>query len=219
MIGRRGLSVRRSPAGADPRPASSVRPNPMRSFDPRRVGDLECRAWVAYYHRDWPDFLRAAVGLTRHAFALSWRDAVRGAWLVLRANQAWAPYPVNDPDSARAYMRRFYALVADRHDESFDVDEAARLEVEWWRAHRELQHGAGDEASEPLVDAFIALYSHVYRVPAEAVRLAAVERTLATRDSDAWIDAGCPADSPLIATERAALIRSYAALLTAVHRT
>lgn len=200
--------------------APAARPNPMRSFDPRRVGDLECRAWVSYYRRDWGAFLWAAVGLTRHAFALSWRDTVYGAGLVLRANQAWAPYPVNDPDRARGYMRRFYALVAARHGESFDVDEAARLEVEWWRAHRELQHGGGndDETSAPLVDAFAALYSHVYGVPAETVHTAAVERARATRDSDAWIDAGCLADSPLIAAERAALIRSYAALLGAVHR-
>jgi hypothetical protein len=30
-----------------------------------------------------------------------------GAWLVLRANQVWAPFPDNDPDAARALMKRF----------------------------------------------------------------------------------------------------------------
>jgi hypothetical protein len=190
----------------------------MRSFDPRQVGELECRTWVAYYLRDWPAFLAAAVGLTRHGFAFSWPTAIRGAWLVLRANQAWAPQEANDPDRARRCMRGFYRLVAARHGESFDVEQAARLEVDWWRIHREVQHGGDPAASDPLVDALVALYSHVYTVPAEAVRTAAAERALAMRDSDAWVAGGCRPDSPLIDTERAALVRSYAALLGAVHR-
>jgi hypothetical protein len=32
-----------------------------RSFDPRRLGGLEARAWVAYYRRDWLTLLRAAL--------------------------------------------------------------------------------------------------------------------------------------------------------------
>ena len=68
-----------------------------RSFDPRKVGLLECDAWVTYYRREWLKFLRAAVLLTRHTFALPWPETVRGAWLVLRANQLWAPFPNNDP--------------------------------------------------------------------------------------------------------------------------
>ena len=60
---------------------------PHRSFDPRRVGSLECDAWVAYYRRDWLRFLRFAVALTRHTFSLPWPGTIRGAWLVLRANQ------------------------------------------------------------------------------------------------------------------------------------
>jgi hypothetical protein len=87
-------------------------PNAMRSVDPRRVGGLECTAWVTYYRREWLKFLRAAVGLTRHTFALPWSATLRGAWLVLRANQLWAPYPDNDPDGARRCMEGFYRLVA-----------------------------------------------------------------------------------------------------------
>jgi hypothetical protein len=77
-------------------------PNAMRSFDPRRVGGLECTAWVTYYRREWLKFLRAAVGLTRHTFALPWPATLRGAWLVLRANQLWAPYPATTPTARGA---------------------------------------------------------------------------------------------------------------------
>jgi hypothetical protein len=37
-------------------------PSPMRSFDPRRVGALECWAWVTYYRRQWFALLVASVG-------------------------------------------------------------------------------------------------------------------------------------------------------------
>jgi hypothetical protein len=221
----RGGTVTGRASGA----SSSTRPGiaPGRSFDPRRVGQLECAAWVTYYRRAWWAFLRSAVLLVRHTFGLPWPATLVGAWLVLRANQHWAPYPDNRPDGARRCMRRFYALVARHNGEPFDVDEAARLEVEWWRVHREAQHGAprpsadGDRpepVDAPLVQAIARLYSHVYGVPAVAVAPAAAERALAMRLSDEWVAAGCELASPLLPRVRAALVRSYAALLAAVHR-
>jgi hypothetical protein len=182
-----------------------------RPFDPRRVGELECDAWVAYYRREWLRFLRAAVLLTRHTFGLPWPATLYGAWLVLRANQLWAPYPDNDPEACRRLMERFYRLVARVHKESYDPVRAAELEVEWWRVHRQ-----GEE--EPLVQALAALYAYVYGVPVGEVRVAAEQRALAMRHSDEWVQQGCDMASPLIAEERAALVRSYAALLSVIHQ-
>ena len=189
----------------------------MRSFDPRRVGALECQLWLTYYRRRWLALLRAAVAVVRHASGLPWPAALYGAWLVLRANQLWAPAD-NDPDGARRCMRRFYGLVARRHGERFDVAEAARLEVEWWRAHRELQGGQGAGDERPIVDALVALYAHVYAVAPADVKLAAQQRVLAMRHSDRWVAEGRARGSESIDLERAALVRSYAALLAAVHR-
>jgi hypothetical protein len=189
----------------------------MRSFDPRLVGRLETETWLRYYRREWRPFLVAAIRVVRHAFGLGWWDTVRGAWWVLRANQVWAPYPDNDPDACRRYMARFYALVARRHDERLDVREAARLEVEWWRIHRELQRERPQDDDGPLVDALAALYAFVYAVPADDVRRAAEERARAMRLSDRWVGEGRHLASPLVAEERAALVRSYAALLAGVH--
>jgi hypothetical protein len=189
---------------------------PHRSFDPRRVGRLETAAWVMYYRRDWLRFLRAAVGLTRHTFGLPWGQTLYGAWLVLRANQQWAPQD-NDPAGARRTMQRFYALVGRRYDEPYDPVRAAELEVEWWRVHRGHQQGKAGADEEPLISALSALYAYVYGVSQDDVRRAAEQRALAMRHSDRWVSEGCDLASPLIGEERAALIRSYAALLAAVH--
>lgn len=187
-----------------------------RAFDPRRVGSLECTAWVAYYRHQWPTFLRAAILLTRHTFGLAWPATLEGAWLVLRANQLWAPFPNNDPEGARRAMERFYRLVGRQHGEPFDAARASELEVEWWRVHRLHQHGGAERAD--LVAALAALYSYVYGVSEESVQLAAEQRALAMDDSDRWVDEGRDLQSPLIAAERTALVRSYAALLAAVYR-
>jgi hypothetical protein len=189
-----------------------------RSFDPRRVASLECDAWVAYYRRQWLRFLRGAILLTRHMFALPWLQTLWGAWLVLRANQLWAPFPGNDPDGARRAMQRFYRLVADHHHEALDPRRAAALEVDWWRVHREHQHQGSALDRQSLVDALAALYGYVYSVLEDEVRVAAEQRALAMDYSDRWVSEGCDLRSPLIDQERAALVRSYAGLLAAVHR-
>jgi hypothetical protein len=193
----------------------------VRSFDPVKLGQYEAAAWVAYYQRRWGPFLRASLGLVREGFGLPGPTTLRGAWYVMRANQAWAPYPDNDPDAARSYMRRFYALVARRNRETFDVDEAARREVEWWRVHRYLQRGApqGDAhvySLDDLTDALAALYAHVYAVPAERVRAAAAHRAEAMRISDDWVAAGSDGASPAVAEERDELVKGYALLRAAL---
>jgi hypothetical protein len=188
----------------------------MRTFDPVRLGSLEAAVWVAYYQRRWVTFLRSAIGLVRTGFGMPWPGTVHGAWLVLRANQLWAPYPDNDPDGARAAMRHFYALVAAAHQETFDIDEAARREVEWWRVHRYLQREAPGGPVEPLVDAVAALYSHLYGVSAGTVREAARHRAEAMVISDRWVAAGRVPDAPDLTAERDELIRGYVLLRAAV---
>jgi hypothetical protein len=191
--------------------------SPMRSFDPRRVGRLECRAWETYYRRKWGAFLVASVGLVRSAFRMSWPRTLVGAWLVLRANQVWAPFPDNNPDKARALMRRLYQLLRKSESAtSFDPTHAAELEVEWWRVHREHQH-AGD-SSEGLIVALRDLYAYTYGADPAEVREAARLRAEAMDVSDRWVEAGSDPANPLLAEERALLVRSYAALLAAVHR-
>ena len=193
-------------------------PNAMRSFDPRRVGRLECTAWVTYYRREWWAFLRAAVGLTRHTFALPWPATLRGAWLVLRANQLWAPYPDNDPDGARRCMERFYRLVAARHGETFDVvaGGAAGGRVV---AGPPRPAAAARPATRPRWPTPSPRSTRTStRCPSPTSGLAARERALAMRHSDRWVQEGCDLASPLVREEREALVRSYAALLAAVHR-
>ena len=186
-----------------------------RRFDPVVLGNREADAWVAYYRREWRTFLKAAVGMVRVGFGMGPLASTLGAWHVLRANQRWAPFPDNDPDAARASMRRFYALVASRLDLDLDTARAAELEVEWWRRHRAHQHDP-EVAGGDLVQGLVDLYAFVYAVPADSVREAAQSRVDAMDLSDRWVAAGRRLEDPLLAQERAALVASYTSLRRAV---
>ena len=185
------------------------------SFDPVVVGNRETDAWASYYRHEWRRFMVASVGMVAAGFGMSPRRTLAGAWYVLRANQMWSPFPDNQPDAARAYMRRFYELAQRSGALGFDPARAAWLEVEWWRVHRANQH---DESvtEEQIESALIDLYSYVYGVDREAVRLAARKRVEAMDLSDRWVQAGRRLDDPLLAAERRALVASYAALRAAV---
>ena len=57
-----------------------------------------------------------------------------------------------------------------------------------------------------------------YAVDPQEVEQAAALRAQAMVASDRWVERGCDPDDPLLAEERSLLVRSYAALLAAVHR-
>jgi hypothetical protein len=82
--------------------------------------------------------------------------------------------------------------------------------------HREVQHDLGSTPDE-LVESLVRLYGYLYGEPEEAVRPAAAHRAKAMDLSDQWVADGCQPDSHLLPLEHAALVRSYAALLAAVH--
>jgi len=188
-----------------------------RDFDPIALGNAECDGWIAYYRRDWRRVLTASVRMVRVGFGMPWPRTLHGAWLVLRANQKWAPYPDNDPDAAREYMRRFYALVVKNGELNLDPVEGSRLELEWWRLHR--MHQREDQLSEDdLTKSLVDLYSFVYKADPDAVEPAARHRVIAMRHSDDWVAAGCDLDDPLVHAERDELVASYTALLAAVKR-
>jgi hypothetical protein len=174
--------------------------------------------WVAYYRRRWTYLLAALVRLAWLVSGPDLAQILRGAWLIMRAAQLWAPFPDNDPDGAQACMRKLYALVRLRFGQPADPARAASLEIDWWRAHRRRQYAPHSaETSDELVESVTRLYCYLFSETEEVIRTAAVYRVRAMDLSDQWVREGRRADSPLLPLERAALIRAYAVLLAAVH--
>jgi len=83
----------------------------FRNFDPHRIGSYEKENYVAYYQKNWLKLLRVSVGLVKESFGLSWVQAIYAAYLVARAEIAFAPFPKNDMPKAESYLRRFYQFI------------------------------------------------------------------------------------------------------------
>ena len=187
--------------------------NPIRNFDPYKIAHYEKENYIAYYQKDWLKLLRVSVGLVKESFGLSWLQAAYGAYLVARAEIAFAPFPDNDIPKAEAYMTRFYQFIKNIHREDFDVRRAAHLEVNWWSVHRKLFGNAGNQE---LVEALTDLYAEAYGIEPAKVQVSARQRAQGMLYSDLWVNAGKPADSPLLAQEEDALFQSYTSLKDAI---
>jgi hypothetical protein len=198
-------------------PVSAGRRATPHAFDPVGVARHEADAWVAYYRREWVRLLAALLRLVAAVFGMGPRRTAAGAWHLLRGFQRWSPLPDNDPDGARRSMERFYALVARTAGVPLDPARAAWLEVEWWRVHRERQHGGPDDGQE-LERALAHLYAYAYDVPADAMLEAARWRVRAMDLSDRWVSAGRCRDDPQLGRVFRALVRSHTSLLDAVPR-
>jgi len=183
--------------------------NPIRRFDPKKIAYYEKENYVAYYQKAWLKLLRVSIGLVKESFGLSTLQAAYGAYLVARAEIAFAPFPENDVPRAIAYMTRFYQLIRKVHGEDFDPERAAGLDVNWWIVHRKL---FGNPKNEELAEALTSLYAEAYDVEASKMSEAARLRAQGMLYSDLWVNAGKPTDSPLLAQEEEALYKSYAAL-------
>ena len=185
----------------------------MRSFDPRKVGSLECRAWETYYRRKWAAFLVASVARAGRVRDDWPRTLVGRGWSA--ANQKWAPCRTTTP-TRRALMASFYRLVKASEGLAMTPRRASWRSSGGGRIARtstpQLRERRG--ADRALAD----LDAYTYGVEQSEVRRAAELRAEAMDVSDRWVAAGCDPEDPLLAEERALLVRSFAALLAAVHR-
>lgn len=188
--------------------------NPIRKMDPRKLAYYEKENYVAYYEKDWLKLLRVSVGMVKESCGLSWLQAVYGAYLVARAEVAFAPFPNNDIPLAKAYAKRFYQFLKNVHHEDFDVDRAAELEVDWWGVHRRL---FGNEQNQELIDALTCLYEEIYGAESDKFKEAAYHRAMGMLYSDLWVNQGKPAGSSLLIQEEEELYKGYQALKEAIN--
>jgi hypothetical protein len=187
--------------------------NAMTHFDPAKIARYEKDNYVAYYQKDWLKLLRASIGLVKETFGVSTLQAIYLAYLMARAEIAFAPFPNNDVPKAIEYTRHFYAYIKRIYGLDYNVDDAACLEVNWWSVHRKL---FGNPQNQELTDALTDIYALAYDVDRARVRDAAYHRAQGMLYSDYWVNQGKPPDSPLLTQEEDELRQGYAALRAAV---
>src|SRR5215208_5560778 len=158
----------------------------MREFDADEVARLETAMWRSYYSRQRVKLFRELSELLRTQYRL---PLLRSNAVAYRA--AKAAFVFKDGHSRADYERAlpdlvsFYQSIRAVSDTDFDVERAARLELEWWIVHRERRrHAPGD-----LERALAELQAELFRVPAgrlaEHARLRAEAMTIRDDRADA----------------------------------
>ncbi len=103
-------------------------------------------------------------GLMRTQYGFSFSQSQLAAWHAAHAAFVFKKgHNRTEYEQALPSLRRFYTMI--RRDSSipFDIDKAARLELEWWIIHRDRdQYGV-----EALKKSLAELEACVYQMPAE----------------------------------------------------
>jgi hypothetical protein len=136
----------------------------MRGFDPNEVARLETAMWRSYYDKQQLQLYNQMTELLRSQYNLPFIRSNTVAYQAARAAFVFkGGHNRQEYEKALPYLVSFYDSVRKVSDIPFDVDRAARLELEWWIVHRERdKHQSGDLAS-----ALAALSSELYQMPAE----------------------------------------------------
>jgi len=157
----------------------------MRGFDPNEVARLETAMWRSYYDKQQLQLYNQMTELLRSQYNLPFIRSNTVAYQAARAAFVFkSGHNRQEYERALPYLVSFYASVRKVSDIPFDVDRAARLELEWWIVHRERdKHRSGDLAS-----ALAALSSELYQMPAvrftEHARLRAEAMTIRDTNAD-----------------------------------
>ena len=159
----------------------------LREFDSDEVARLETAMWRSYYEKERVQLFNQLSELLRTQYDMP----------LIRSNQV-AYYAANaafvfqkgkqrsDYEQALPDLVKFYQSLRNISDIPFDVDRAARLELEWWIIHRErAKHAPGD-----LEHALAELQAEIYRIPIERLQEHGRLRAEAMTIRDTKADAG-----------------------------
>jgi len=136
----------------------------LRQFDADEVARLETAMWRSYYDRKPVKLFRELSELLRTQYNLPF---VRSNSVAYQASKAAFVFKDghnrDDYERALPYLVKFYRDIREVGDIPFDVDRAARLELEWWIIHRERKsHAPGD-----LARSLAELPADIYQMPAD----------------------------------------------------
>src|SRR5712691_11252012 len=165
----------------------------MREFDPDEVARLETAMWRSYYEKQRLRLFNQLSELLRTQYHMPLIRSNATAYYAANAAFVFKQgKQLSDYEKALPDLVQFYGAIRQMSDIPFNVDRAARLELEWWIIHRQrAQHPPGD-----LEKALAELQAEIYLVPMDRLmehgRLRAEAMTI--RDTRAEADGVTEAD-------------------------
>ena len=136
----------------------------LRQFDQNEVARLETAMWRSYYDKERLRLFRELAELMRTQYRLPYLRSNAVAYDAAKAAFVFkGGHGRSDYEQALPALVSFYRAIHQVGDVNFDVDRAAKLELEWWIIHRERkQYGRA-----ALDRALAELPAEIYQLPAE----------------------------------------------------
>lgn len=136
----------------------------LRDFDPNQVAKLETEMWRSYYAKERLKLFNQLAELMRTQYGMPFATSNAVAYQAAQAAFVFKEGKKReDYEKALPNLVKFYQAIHDGADVNFDVQKAARLELEWWIVHRQrAKYTTGD-----LDRALAELPAEIYRVPVD----------------------------------------------------
>lgn len=140
------------------------RQHSLKDFDPKMVAQLETNMWRSYYARERVKLLRQMAELMRTQYGMPYATSNAVAYQAAQAAFVFKDGKKReDYEKALPHLVKFYQAIHDGADVNFDVQKAARLELEWWIIHRQRHRYSLEDLNKSLAE----LPAEVYRVPSD----------------------------------------------------
>jgi len=170
----------------------------LRDFNSSEVARLDTAMWRSYYAKQRLPLFFLLTDLLRKEYHLPWW---RSQWVAYQAAKAAFVFKAgrsrNDYEKALPYLRGFYGAISGVSDAPFDVDRAAKLELEWWIVHRERERHSTEYLPKLLAETAAVMYHLPYeallehgKLRAEAMRIRDVQAATGKVTEQDWTQIG-----------------------------
>lgn len=132
----------------------------IREFNADEIARLDTEMWRSYYAKERLKMFSQLTEVLEKQYQLPfWRRQLMAfyaakAAFVFKDGKERADYEKALPD-----LRKFYGEIRDISTTDFDVERAAKTELEWWIVHRERKNYGADALPNALAEAASAIYN------------------------------------------------------------
>lgn len=131
----------------------------LRQLNPEETGKLETAMWRSYYDREPVQLFFQLAELLRTQFQFPLLRSYRTAYFASRAAFVFKDGSNRrEYEQALPYLESYFGAIRGIGNLEFNVQRAARLELEWWIVHRERDRNPPGALDRACAEAAAALY-------------------------------------------------------------
>jgi hypothetical protein len=138
----------------------------LRQFDAAEMARLDTAMWRSYYDKERFLLFRQLTELMQQQYRMPFFRAHATAFRAAKAAFVFKDGKGrSDYEKALPDLVKFYGAIHQMGDIDFNIERAAKLELEWWIVHRERKRHAPGDLERTLAEAA----AEIYQVPASSL--------------------------------------------------